>query len=167
MPTIRSCAAPAGTYLDSYSRSGAYTDCYTVDVPRGVAQREFVEAFYTTPVFKLERWLIARALSRPSTDDDARRLAAGESDTFAAWSVEQQSPDQVLLAAGRTRSWLMAASAGPGNSATQLYFGSAVVPARRASTDAPRMAWRFRALLGFHRMYSRVLLAAARRKLAR
>jgi hypothetical protein len=167
MASIRSCAVPAGALLDPYAQgSGAYADCYTVEVPRQVTQHEFVEAFYTTAVFKVERWLLAAFLSRPSTDADARRLAAGESSTFAAWSVEQRCPGQLLLAAGRTRSWLMAASAGPGRSATRLYFGSAVVPRHSAGSDAPRMAWQFRALLGFHKTYSRVLLAAACRKLA-
>ena len=118
--------------------SGAYTDCYAVVVPRTVTQAEYVEAFYTTAVFKLERWLIARFLSRPSTDAQALQLARGSLSAFAAWSVEQRKPDQLVLAAGRTRSWLMAvALPAPGPTGTKLYFGSqsfrvgAVVPPAR------------------------------------
>ena len=47
---------------------------------------------------------------------------------------------------------------------TRLYFGSAVV-ARTADDGHPRLGFSFRALLGFHRRYSRALLAAARTRL--
>lgn len=165
MSSIRPCPLPAGALLGSYAEGGAYTDCYTVELSRTVTQREFVEAFYTTSIFKVERWLISTFLSRPSSDAQARQLAAGESTEFAAWSVEQRTPGQLLLATGRTRSWLMVAMAERGSSASRLYFGSAVVPSRRSGSRAPGMGWQFRALLGFHKLYSRVLLAAACRKL--
>ena len=166
MASVRPCALPAGAFLDTYARSGAFTDCYSVELTRPVTQSEFVEAFYTTPVFKVERWLLARFLSRPSTDAEAHQLAAGGLSTFAAWSVERSNHNQVLLAAGRTRSWLMASPAESSGPVTRLYFGSAVVPSRSAGSGTPRMGWQFKALLGFHKVYSRVLLAAACRKLA-
>jgi hypothetical protein len=167
MVTVCPCALPVDALLGIHARDGAFTDCYTVELAWTVTQAEYVEAFYTSAVFKIERWLIARLLSRPSTDVDARQLAAGTSSTFAAWSVEQRSPAQLLVAAGRTRSWLMTvATQRGGQPATRLYFGSAVLPRRNAGSGASRMGWPFRALLGFHRVYSRVLLAAACRKLA-
>jgi hypothetical protein len=49
----------------------------------------------------------------------------------------------------------------PGGGVTRLYFGSAVV----TRTGQRRKAARFRALLGFHRGYSRALLAAAKSRL--
>jgi hypothetical protein len=49
-----------------------------------------VEAFYTTAIFKLERWLLARLLKLPSTDAEAARLAASALHAFAAWSVESR-----------------------------------------------------------------------------
>jgi hypothetical protein len=165
MTSVHSCAPPAGTFLDAYAQGGAYTDCYAMDLGCQVTQQEFVEAFYTTPLFKVERWLIARFLSRPSTDADARQLAAGTTRVFAAWSVEQYGSSQLMLATGRTRSWLMASPSESGSSATRLHFGSAVVPNTSADTGASSMGWQFRALLGFHRAYSRALLAAAARKL--
>jgi hypothetical protein len=56
----------------------------------------------------------------------------------------------------------------PGRGAgTRLYFGSAVVPLRDAKTGGTRMGPLFRALLGFHRLYSRVLLRAAAKRLSR
>lgn len=87
---------------------------------------------------------------------------------FAAWSVEARAPDPVLLCdfQGRTRSWLMTVSAAD-NQATRLYFGSAVVPTVDRRTGEARMGIVFRALLGFHVRYSRILLRAASNRLPR
>ena len=43
-----------------------------------------------------------------------------------------------------------------------LYFGSAIVPRQRGG-----LGWQYAALVGFHKLYSRLLLAAAARRLAR
>lgn len=158
MPAIDMSPLPAGALLQAYALRGAYTDCFSTELDRAVSHAQFVEAFYTTALFKLERWLLAVFVAQPSTDAQAAQLASGIRNGFAAWSVEQRSPDQLLLAAGRTRSWLMVAPLpGPAGVATRLYFGSAIVP-RRGST---RMGWQFAALLGFHKLYSRLLLRAA------
>ncbi len=74
---------PAHALLRRYLRDGHYADCYVVEVPVAVSQAEFVEAFYTTPLFKLERAILAAAVRKPSTDDDARALARGEREAFA------------------------------------------------------------------------------------
>ena len=166
MLAVRLCALPVGALLESYAQKGAYTDCYAIEMPLLVTQDQFVEAFYTSSIFKVERWLLAKFLSRPSTDAEARRLAIGALSTFAVWSVERREPDQILLAAGRTRSWLMVSPVQATGTGTKLYFGSAVVPNRASGSEASGMGWQFRALLGFHRAYSRALLASARRKLA-
>jgi hypothetical protein len=155
--TVHPCLLPAGAVLDAYAGDGSYTDCFSLELARPVSHPQFVEAFYTSTVFRLERWLIASFLSLRATDDDARELASGSRDSFSAWTVERREPNQLLLAAGRTRSWLMVDGAG-----TTLYFGSAVTPRRSGGGG---MGWRFKALLGFHKLYSRVLLAAAGRKL--
>jgi hypothetical protein len=128
-----------------------------------VSQAAFVQAFYTTWLFKLERLLLRWFVARPSTDVQARELAKGGRDAFAAWDVERRDGEQLLMCdlAGRTRSWLMTEPFGAG---TRLYFGSAVVPDIGAD-GRPRMAGLFRVLLGFHKLYSRALLAAAARKL--
>ena len=168
LPSVCRCDVPADAALSAYARRGAYTDCYAVVLPRVITQAEYVEAFYTTAVFKVERWLIARFLSRPSTDTQARQLAQGALSTFSAWSVEQQQPNQLVLAVGGTRSWLMASADHESSPpSTKLYFGSAVMPRRGGGTGHAAMGWRFRALLGFHKLYSRVLLGAAGRRLCR
>jgi hypothetical protein len=67
---------------------------------------------------------------------------------------------------GRTRSWLMSAAAPDGDATrTRLYFGSAVVPALNPRSGRNEMGFVFRALLGFHKIYSRVLLGAAATRL--
>ena len=87
---------------------------------------------------------------------------AASSTSFAAWTVEGRAPDQLLLAdfMGRTKSWLMIASLRRIPHA--LYFGRAVVPARLqvGQTDAGTHI----RLVGFHKLYSRILLAAAAAK---
>lgn len=154
--------------LARYRRDGAFTDCYTVDIAGSVSHAQYVAAFYTTAVFKLERLILKWAISRPSTDAQAGQLAAGEIDSFAAWRVEKRSHDQLLLAdlRGSTRSWLMVAPVETKNGAgTRLYFGSAVIPVQSPQTGQQTLGLGFRALLGFHRIYSEVLLSAAKARL--
>lgn len=163
MIKVRRALLPPEALLASYAASDAYTDCYTIELARRVALADFMYAFYTTPIFKLERWILARTLGAASSDDDARRLAEGESTTFAAWHVEARQESQALLVAGRTRSWLMVVPLPPdAGASTALYFGSAVLARPRGG-----LGWQFKALLGFHRLYSRILLGLAARRLSR
>ena len=164
---------PAHALLSKYANSGAYTDCFATEIARTVSHAEFVEAFYTGGLFKVERFLLRVLISKPSTDLQARQLAAGELNEFAAWRVEARAADQLLLCAidGRTRSWLMVSAAeAPGW--TRLYFGSALLP-KPTPVDSPNAAGKpslgfvFKALLGFHNWYSRALLSAAAARLAR
>jgi hypothetical protein len=156
---------PANALLREYARRGDYTDCFALEIPRRVTHPDYVAAFYTTPLFKLERLVLA-VVGKPSTDAAAHDLASGARHEFAAWSVEGRARDQLLLCdfQGKTRSWLMVEPAGDG---TRLYFGSAVVKRRSTPTGAKELTDGFSALLGFHELYSRALLAAARRRLLR
>ena len=166
--TIQPCELPATALLQAYRASDAYTDCYVVDIDQDVSQAAYVEAFYTTWIFKLERWLLGRFVDRPSTDAEARALATGQRETFAAWRVEARDTAQLLLCdfSGRTRSWLMSATLRDeslpheGRPQTRLWFGSAVVPRLDPRSGRRTMGFGFRALLGFHRLYSKHLLGA-------
>jgi hypothetical protein len=162
MSAVRSCDLPDDALLRKYLLDGAYADCYFIDVARPVSQAGYVQAFYTSGVFRIERALLGWFVSRPSTDQQAAELAGGTLETFAAWRVEARTPDQLLLCdfMGRTRSWLMSCS-DVDRQTTRLYFGSAVVPASRHRTGKASMGLLFRALLGFHQPYSRILLRAA------
>ena len=159
---IEACSLPTNALLHRYANRGYYTDCYTTHTPGSVSNVAFVATFYTTWLFQLERLILRWAVSRPSTDAEARQLAMGERDSFAAWSVEARSENQLLLRDlyGRTRSWLMTE---PDEGGTRLYFGSAVLPVSRSTATQPAMGLRVKALLGFHRIYSRLLLRTASR----
>ena len=170
MVLVQPCPIPDQTMLGKYQREGAYVDCYFTEIGRSVSQREYVEAFYSGAAFRLERLLLAWFVSKPSTDLQVRELASGAAGTFAAWKVEDRSADQLLLRdyRGSTRSWLMVEPVDTGSAlSTRLYFGSAVLPALDKSTGQKRMGFLFKALLGFHKIYSRVLLHGACGRLER
>ena len=157
---------PEHALLARYAGNGGYTDCYATDLPGSFSHAEFVAAFYTTWLFKLERAILKWLVAKPSTDDEAAELAQGGRQAFAAWTVEASAPNQLLMRdfLGNTRSWLMIEPRHDGG-VTRLYFGSAVVPRAGRDSPGPRLGFSFRALLGFHRRYSRALLAAARARL--
>jgi gamma-glutamylcyclotransferase (GGCT)/AIG2-like uncharacterized protein YtfP len=150
---------PEHALLARYRGTGAYTDCFAITVEGEVSQARFLEAFYTTEVFRLERFILRWLAGKPSTGAEAKLLAEGKISRFAAWTVEDRNPDQLLLCdyLGRTRSWLMTERIDQGR-ATRLHFGSAVVRPG---------GFPFNVLLGFHKVYSRILLRAAVRRLGR
>ena len=164
--SIRPGELPAHALLARYRDIGGFTDCWIADLPGPVTHADYVEAFYSTTLFGIERRLLAWFASKPSTVADARRLADARSDTFAAWTVEARAADQLLLCdfTRRTRSWLMVEPLADGVG-TRLYFGSAVVPRRAATGVGGSMGAAFHALSGFHAVYSRALLGAARTRL--
>jgi hypothetical protein len=137
-----------------------YTDCFQLDLDRQAALDDFLRAFYTTPLFRCERFVLALAGLR-SKDSDIDGLLARQQNHFAAWTVEDRTDEQLLMCDvnQRTRSWFMVAPAGKG---TRLYFGSAVTAS--GGDSLPR---RYSVLLRLHRLYSRALLRAARRRLRR
>lgn len=126
MFSIQPCSLPGDALLTTYQANGAYTDCYATDMDGSVSHAQFVTAFYTTALFKLERVMLKWAVSKPSTDAQAEQLASGATDAFAAWHVEKRCENQLLMCdfQKRTRSWLMVAplktDRGPG---TRLFFG--------------------------------------------
>lgn len=168
MGPIRKSQLPGQALLRRYEQGGHYTDCYSTDIARSVSHSQFVAAFYTTFLFKMERLILKWALSRPSTDAEARQLAEQRRDNFAAWNVEARDDDQLLLCdfQGKTRSWLMVEALSTGQSPqTRLFFGSAVVRTRTGKEES--RAFGFSPLLQFHKLYSVALLYFARRRLGR
>jgi hypothetical protein len=143
-------------------RWGHYGDCFSVQVDGPVTLSQFVFAFYTSPVFRLER-VILLLVGAPSTDEQARAVAEGRRNAFAVWAMGERTADQLLMCDryGKTRSWFRVVPQASGG--TALQFGSAVA-ATPADTESVKMGRGFGVLLGFHRLYSRILLAAARRR---
>jgi hypothetical protein len=166
MSRIQRQAPPDGALHESYASQGAYTDCYVTTIARAVNQEEFVAAFYTTWLFKLERWILSWSVQKPSTDAQARAIARGEIRGFAAWTEEARTADQLLMCdfLGHTRSWFHVRRETPDT--TGLYFGSVVTSRVNPKTGQREMGRGYRALLGFHKLYSRALLSAARRRLS-
>lgn len=158
--TVRACTIPEGALLGTYAQGRNYTDCYTADIAGAFDLAAYVAAFYTTPLFRLERTVLI-LVGKPSRDHEAQALAAGTTSAFAAWTVEARTPDQLLVCdfMSRTRSWFMV-EPGP-EGMTRLYFGTAITPARGRKT----IGLGFQALLGFHKLYSHGLLHAARSRL--
>ena len=167
MPAVKARPLPENALLRTYIERGAYTDCYAIEIENAVDLGDFIFAFYTTWLFKLERLILQRFFRRPSSDDDAARLARAETESFAAWNLEQRADDQILLSDfhGRTRSWLMIHGIDGKPARTRLYFGSAIVPVDCGGEGEPRLGLGFDLLLGFHKLYSRLLLRAARARL--
>lgn len=156
---------PETALLRRFAESGEYTDCFSTQVPALVSLPEFVAAFYTTRLFRAERFVLRWLASLPSSDGEALQLANGDRDAFAAWTVEDRSDDQLLLIDVRrqTGSWFLCEVVETGS---QLYFGS-VVFKRRKTAAGSELHWSYRSLLGAHRLYSRALLSAARSRLLR
>ena len=155
------CALPDDALLARYARTDAYTDCYRTEISGTVSFAEYVTAFYTTFLFKLERSILTWAVSKPSTDEQTTQLAEGKIDTFAAWYVEARSENEILLCdfRNRTRCWLMVSPLHDDTGTrTTLYFGSAVIPLRDRMSGRPSLGWAFGALAGFHKIYSVALL---------
>lgn len=166
MTHVTSAPLPVNALLYTYAtQDGSYTDCFHAQVPNDVNLREFIATFFNTPVFRLERFLIATFGRKPSNVDDVNALAAGTLDSFALWQVESRDDDQILLKVGNSpiRTWLMCSSVA---GQTQLSFGSALLPTRTDKQGRPKMDGFSRALLGFHKLYSRILLWSAARRLA-
>lgn len=165
--TIRTCDLPADAFLRRYVLDGGYTDCYMTEVPRHIHLDQYVESFYTTWLFKAERSLLSLA-GYKSTDADAGDLARGEASSFAAWRVEDRDEDQLLMcdATGRTRSWFgVATTTGDSSRQTLLYFGSGITSVTSGKAGRKSIGPVFKGLTGFHKLYSKALLAAARRKI--
>lgn len=142
-------------------RWGEYGDCFSVTTDRTISLAEFVLAFYTSRVFRIERWLLRLLVGARSSDQDARALAEGAKASFAIWYVGERTASQLLMCDRyeRTRSWFRVVPLeGAG---TLLQFGSAVAAAH-GPTEARSPGRKFRLLLRFHILYSQLLLHAAK-----
>jgi hypothetical protein len=139
-----------------------YGDFFSVAVDQVVSLADFVFAFYTSPVFRIERLLLRVFIDTPSSDSNARALADGSASSFAVWYVGERTATQLLMCDRyeRTRSWFRVVALDRGR--TLLQFGSAVAATRDDRTGGEKIGGTFRWLVGFHVLYSQVLLHAAK-----
>jgi hypothetical protein len=142
---------------------GQHGDCFSVTVDRPVNLADFVFAFYTSRVFRVERLILRLLAGAPSTDAQARAVAEGSGTSFAVWRVGERTATQLLMCDRyeKTRSWFRVSPLDGGRSLLQ--FGSAVAARRDRRTGVVAMSGGFRLLMGFHMLYSRILLNAAKR----
>lgn len=150
---------PDDALLQRYrAEDGHYRDCFTANVPREVALSDFVEAFYTARLFRVERVILRLTGQGASTDADAKAVAIGTSSAFAAWTVEDRTTNQLLMRDrhGATRSWFKVEEVG---TTTVLHFGSVVV------AQHGKLPGAMKAFLPLHRLYSRLLLKGAVKRL--
>jgi hypothetical protein len=159
-------AVPADALLTTFrggvhpDRWGSYADCFAIIIDRKANLSEFVFAFYTSAVFRIERLVLHALIGTPSNQSDARALADGTAVEFAVWYVGERTATQLLMCDRyeRTRSWFRAEPMPDGK--TLLQFGSALASAS-VETRGAAPGGRFGALLRFHILYSQVLLHAA------
>ena len=58
MLSVEQCSLPDNSRLSSYSKEGSYADGYTTGILGRVTLADFVTAFYTTVIFKIERTIL-------------------------------------------------------------------------------------------------------------
>jgi hypothetical protein len=168
---IRRTAVPEDALLKTYRGGvhpehwGHYADCFSVIIDRPIDIGAFVTAFYTSPIFRVERWVLRCVVAAPSTDADARAVAEGTGSSFAVWRVGARTGTELLMCDRyeRTRSWFRVVPAA-GNS-TLLQFGSAVA-ATRPNERSGGFGASFNLLSRFHVLYSQILLHAAKARVA-
>ncbi len=146
---------------------GCLTDAFRCKVDFSVNLEHFIQAFFDSSVFRLERLLI-QILTRKQADlTQVKKLASGTDKTFAVWQVAQRSNFEILMKVGTgpIRSWLAAYPDQDGG--TSLYFGSAVLPTKGDKNGNQQVGFLFQATVWFHEFYSRLLLKSAVRTLTK
>jgi len=169
MPKVFESELPIIALSTIYKEQGAFVDCYYIDIEKNISLDEYIQAFYTTGLFKLERCLLSLATFTRTKDDEAIELSLGKSDSYSIWTVEGRESNQIMLRdfTGNTRSWLMVKNFDEHEMSTRLYFGSVVVPKNITENKQASFGVIFHLFGKFHQIYSRALLSAAFRKLKR
>lgn len=173
MFAISRATVPTDSLLRTYrggphpERWDTYVDCFCVDVSARVSLADFVLAFYTSPVFRIERWILRLTIGAPSIDADAKAVAIGTAKTFAARHVGERTNDQLLMCDRyeAARWWFRVAPLDDGG--TLLQFGSGVAVRAKANDEGLTISGGFRFLVWFHVLYSRLLLWQASRRVTR
>ena len=160
MADVQKIEPPEGSFIAGVqAQAQVFADSFAVPCSGAPTLAQLLTAFYGSWVFWPERVLMG-VLWRGSTSKAAlEALAGGFGDRFGAWRVVQRSENEILLRdkRGATASW-MAVVAG------QVMFGSVLYTQDR---DTVKKSVLWRALTAFHTLFSRMLLAAAARRLER
>ena len=161
---------PDTALLQKYVKSGDFTDCYSIDIDKHISQADFIEAFYNSRVFKLERLVLTCVVFKPSSDKQAAQLAIGTREKYAAWDLEARNENQLLMCDFQkaTRSWLMTDQLGTKEQPrTRLYFGSALIAPTSHRNGEKALPIHIKMLMPAHAIYSRCLLKSAAKRIER
>lgn len=156
--SIETTPLPDGALLEAYERPDCYVDCFSVYCTSAVEHSRWLRAFLDSRVFRLER-AVLRTLARADCSEEAAgALVAGQAESFAVWTVEHRTPQELLLRdrSARTRTWWRTQPEAHG---VRLYFGSALVPKERPEGAGSIDGWRWS--IPLHRVYSRCLVSSA------
>jgi len=167
MLSIEKCAVLPNSLLASYFENG-YADSYRTELSGHISLEDFVFGFYTTALFKLERFILTWIVLKPSNDMQAKELTENKTNKFAAWTVENRTENELLMCdmLERTRSWFMINHTGTKeNPRTQLFFGTGIAPATKGKIGKSSIGVFFIALLPFHKIYSILLLYSAKTRI--
>ncbi|MEM9388014.1 MAG: hypothetical protein AAGA68_23365 [Pseudomonadota bacterium] len=158
--SIESTSLPAGALLQAYQRPNCYVDCFSVFCTSGVEHSRWVRAFLDSRVFRLERAVLRTLASADSSDEAVAALITGGAETFAVWTVEHRTPQELLLRdrTARTRTWWRTQ---PETHGVRLYFGSALVPKVNEDGEQHGTLGPWRWTIPLHRAYSRWLVSSA------
>ncbi|MEP3196313.1 MAG: hypothetical protein ABJO57_00450 [Lentilitoribacter sp.] len=157
--SIQMGAIPDGGLLARYDAvNHAYTDCFKTEVDQNISFEDYARAFFNSPVFKLERIIIALTTGKKTSEQSVDDLISGRADDFAVWQVEDRADNQILMKVGdgQIRTWLMSEQ---NEGRTLFYFGSAILPFNEKGDKG----FLFHALSGFHKLYARILLWMAKK----
>lgn len=161
---IEKVAVPDNCLMTVYrDMPGCEADNFQATFPGPVTLDAYIAAFFDTPLFRLERLILRLFAGRATTRADVVALANGQANSFAMWHVVERSDTEIMLAVERSRirSWLAIVPPEKPGDPTILRFGSAIVPKSVSASGKGQIGFLFRALTGFHNLYSRLLLRAA------
>ena len=138
---VKPSSVPESGLLNAYADiPGCYTDCFSAEISGTVQLPELIHSFFTTPVFRLERMILAVFASSPTTDLEVANLACGDGNTLALWKVETREKNQLIMAVGNgpLRTWLMVSPDKAKKDTSRIFLGSALLPTAFGSKGEPK-----------------------------
>jgi hypothetical protein len=155
--------APALKPLLDHARP-LHIDVCQVHVPSNVSARQFARAFFTSPVFRVERRILqAFGAGSSVSDEEIKRMDFVVGDRVAIFEVvdcQLSHTEEILLCwnpSSLGHSWMEAKPSTDTEGGTTLSFGS-VLDVKQRSLD--------KMFIPFHLMYAKIVLASAHQQLA-
>ncbi|MTI09151.1 hypothetical protein [Curvivirga aplysinae] len=168
MTEVKETAIPLNSFMNFYHESpGHHADAFVGQIDGIVTLEDYILAFFDSPIFRIERSILSLFLLRRIKQSEIKELASGRSQQFALWKTKKRNEEELLLEVGdsQIRTWFHTEQ--EQSNKTKLYFGSAIVPDTTSKNAKEGIGFTFRFFMGFHKLYSRILLQSALKKLKR